>query len=149
MISVWCVSELVDVSPVEVQTIFHSCHAWKPHTPIWMIQKCKIPKEVCSYPKTINLFGYGHFCGTVNNISDLNWSAEICNSSFCVSSVSSTCHALLDRLLDRSLEENFSDQLLPHHLDSEVDRQSESSHNHLCFWCYNGYLHPLVKVNES
>lgn len=39
-----------------------------------------------------------------------------------VSSVSSACHALLDRFL----EENFSEQLLPHHLGSEDDSQCKS-----------------------
>lgn len=40
----------------------------------------------------------------------------------CLSSVSSACHALLDRFL----EENFSEQLLPHPLGSEDDSQCKS-----------------------
>lgn len=46
---------------------------------------------------------------------------QYCNLlSLCLFSVSCTCHALLDRFL----EENFSDD--PHHLDSENDSQSET-----------------------
>lgn len=48
---------------------------------------------------------------------------KYCNHtpSVCLSSVSSTCHALLDRFLAK----DFSDQLLPHHLGSEDDSQSK------------------------
>lgn len=48
--------------------------------------------------------------GTVNTLS------------VCFSSVSSACHALLARFL----EKNFSDQLLTHHLGSEDDSQSKT-----------------------
>ncbi|KAF7652742.1 hypothetical protein LDENG_00092870 [Lucifuga dentata] len=45
--------------------------------------------------------------------------------------ISSGCHALLDRFL----EENFSDQLFPHHLDSEDDsRISSCDFESPCHW---------------
>ncbi|XP_068582381.1 tyrosine-protein kinase receptor [Cebidichthys violaceus] len=45
--------------------------------------------------------------------------------------ISTTCHALLDRFL----EENFSDQLFPHHLDSEDDSQITScDFESPCLW---------------
>ncbi|KAI3367697.1 hypothetical protein L3Q82_026537, partial [Scortum barcoo] len=51
--------------------------------------------------------------------------------SLCLSLVSSTCHALLDRFL----EEHLSDQLFPHHLGSEDDSQIIScDFESLCLW---------------
>ncbi|KAM6917254.1 tyrosine-protein kinase receptor [Lycodopsis pacificus] len=50
--------------------------------------------------------------------------------------VSTTCHALLDRFL----EENFSDQLFPHPLDSEDDSQSTScDFESLCLWTLSNH----------
>eukprot|EP00064_Thunnus_orientalis_P012355 superscaffoldBa00001886_g12390 len=52
--------------------------------------------------------------------------------------VSSTCHALLDRFL----EENFSDQLFPHHLDSDDDSQITScDFESVCFWTLSNHSH--------
>ncbi|XP_034419408.1 leukocyte tyrosine kinase receptor [Cyclopterus lumpus] len=50
--------------------------------------------------------------------------------------LSSTCHALLDRFL----EENFSDQMYPHHLDSEDDSQLTScDFESLCHWTLSNH----------
>ncbi|XP_067469880.1 tyrosine-protein kinase receptor [Thunnus thynnus] len=52
--------------------------------------------------------------------------------------ISSTCHALLDRFL----EENFSDQLFPHHLDSDDDSQITScDFESVCFWTLSNHSH--------